>query len=228
MNSTKRIEKIAGILFLTAMAASLLGGGLLESVLNTPDYLTNVSANTTPVKIGMLLEFVNGIAVAGIAIILFPVLKHYNESLSYGYLGIRIMESVFCIFGAIIPLSIIILSKEYLQADISQTPYILTLGTFFISIRAELTELLVPLFFGLEALLFYFLLYRSKLIPRFISVWGFAGSLFILILIFLEAGTIINLIFVLPIILNEIFLGIWLITKGFSSYIIVSGTAEKL
>lgn len=47
MNPIKRTEKITGVLFLTAMVASLLGGGLLESVLHSPGYLVNVSANTT-------------------------------------------------------------------------------------------------------------------------------------------------------------------------------------
>ena len=58
--------------------------------------------------------------------------------------------------------------------------------------------------------------------PRFISIWGLIGTIFIFTLIFLEAGVIINLILVMPIILNEIFLGIWLIVKGFNPSSITS------
>ena len=64
----------------------------------------------------------------------------------------------------------------------------------------------------------YYSLYQSKLLPRFISVWGLIGAALILILnllsAFLEIGNI-ALIFALPMISNEVFLGIWLIVKGF-------------
>ena len=195
------------------MVASLSGGGSLESILDVPDYLISVSANKTQVTIGVSLELVNGIAVIGIAIMLFPILKQHDEGLALGYVGFRIIESILCIVTAIIPLLLITLSKEYSEAP--DAPYIQFLGTILRTLRSDLAEIFIPLFFSLGALLFYSLLYKSKLIPRFISAWGFIGAIFIFTLIFLEAGVIINLILVLPIILNEIFLGIWLISKGF-------------
>jgi hypothetical protein len=202
-----------GILFLIAMVASLSGGGSLESISDVPDYLISVSANKTQVTIGVSLELVNGIAVIGIAIMLFPILKQHDEGLALGYVGFRIIESILCIVTAIIPLLLITLSKEYSEAP--DAPYIQFLGTILRTLRSDLAEIFIPLFFSLGALLFYSLLYKSKLIPRFISAWGFIGAIFIFTLIFLEVGVIINLILVLPIILNEIFLGIWLISKGF-------------
>jgi hypothetical protein len=195
------------------MVASLSGGGSLESILDVPDYLISVSANKTQVTIGVSLELVNGIAVIGIAIMLFPILKQHDEGLALGYVGFRIIESILCIVTAIIPLLLITLSKEYSEAP--DGPYIQSLGTILRTLRSDLAEIFIPLFFSLGALLFYSLLYKSKLIPRFISAWGFIGAIFIFTLIFLEVGVIINLILVLPIILNEIFLGIWLISKGF-------------
>ena len=223
MISFRKNAIIAGILFLTALVSSLLGGGLLESVLKTPDHLTIIPTDTSVMITGVILEFVNGIAVIGIAVILFPVLKQYNESIALGYVGFRIIESIFCIVSAMIPVALIKLSREYKNAG---TSYMYTLSTFIIEARTELAELLIPVFFGLGALLFYYLLYKSKLIPRLISVWGFIGAILILILCFIEGNTIINMIFVLPIILNEIFLGIWLIVKGFDKSRIISGTEQ--
>jgi hypothetical protein len=74
MNSYRKTATIAGILFLIAMIASLLGSGLLESILNVPNNLSYVSANKTQVIIGVSLELVNGIAVMGIAVTLFSIL----------------------------------------------------------------------------------------------------------------------------------------------------------
>ena len=94
------------------------------------------------------------------------------------------------------------------------------LGKLLIGARSVLAEILIPLFFSLGTLLFYNLLYKSKIIPGFISAWGFIGGVLILILIFIKPGMIVNIVFVLPIILNEIFLGIWLIVKGFNPSVI--------
>jgi hypothetical protein len=221
MNSNKKTARIVGALFLTAMVTSLLGGGLLESILTAPDYLVSVSANTTQVLIGMSLELINGIAVVGIAVMLFPILKQHNESIALGYVGFRVIESVFCVASAIIPLSLITLSQEYLKAVASDASYFQTLGTLLIALRADMAGLSIPVFFSLGALLLYYLLYQSKLIPRFISVWGFIGAVLVLTLNLLgtfgiSTGVTLALLFALPIILNEIFLGIWLIVKGFN------------
>jgi len=95
MNSFRTEAIIAGTLFLAAMISSLLGGGILESIIKAPDYLTVISVNTITVFIGTSLEFINGIAVIGIAVTLFPILKQYNESIALGYVGFRIIESIF-------------------------------------------------------------------------------------------------------------------------------------
>ncbi len=226
MNTNRKTAIIVGVLFLTAMVTSILGGGLLESILNAPDYLKNISTNTTPVLIGIFLELINGIAVVGIAVMLFPILKQYNESISLGYVGFRIIESVFCIVSAIIPLLLITLSQEYLKAGASDASYFQILGTLSIATRAHMAGLLIPVFFSLGALLFYYLLYQSRLIPRFISVWGLIGVALVLTLNLLEIGIITGMILALPIILNEIFLGIWLIAKGFNPSAIASGSTK--
>ena len=225
MNKIRRTAALAGSLFLFAMVSSLLGGGLIESVLNVPDYFSEVSSGSTTLLIGISLEFLNGIAVIGIAVSLFPVLKRHSESMAAGYLSFRIIESLFCIAAAAIPLLIISLRGEYIKAGDSDSSNILTLSAFLISVRTLFAALLIPLFFGVGALLFYYLLYRMKLVARYISVWGLIGAVLIIMLIFFEAGMVINMIFVLPIILNEIFLGVWLIAKGFNLSTVLTETA---
>jgi len=220
MNTSRKIAIVVGALFLIAMVASLLGGGLVESIMTAPDYLIAVSENETQVIIGVLLELINGIAVVGIGVLMFPILKPHNENIALGYLGFRIIEAVFCCVIVIAPLSLITLSQEYLEAGVADAAYFQTVGTLSIAERASVSSLLIPIFFSLGALLFYYLLYQSKLLPRFISVWGLIGVALILTLnllsLNLEIGISIGLIFALPMILNEIFLGIWLIVKGFN------------
>lgn len=222
MNTNRKTAIIVGTLFLTAMVASLLGGGLVNSIIAAPDYLRVVSENKTQVIIGVLLEMVNAIAVLGIAVLLFPILKQYNETVALGYLGFRMIESVFCSVIVISPLSLIKLSQEYIKASAVEASYFQALGTLSLAERAGVMDLLVAVFFSLGALLLYVSLVQSKLVPRFISVWGLIGAALILTFNLLstanllEAGIGIGMIFALPIITNEIFLGLWLIVKGFN------------
>ena len=68
MNTYRRTAILVGALFLTAMAASLVGGGLVESAISAPHYLAAVAANGTQLIAGLLLELVNAVAVLGIGI----------------------------------------------------------------------------------------------------------------------------------------------------------------
>jgi hypothetical protein len=221
MKSSKRTASIVGALFLAAMVGSLVGGvAFVEPFLTAADYLLAISENETRVIVGVFLELVNGIAVLGIGVFMFPILRQHDEHTALGYLGLRIVESVFCCVIVISPLSLIRLSQQYVQAGAADASYFQAAGALSIAERASVAGLLIPVFLGLGALLFYRALYQFKLLPRFISVWGFVGAVLILALNVLltfgvEIGTI-GLILALPIISNEIFMGIWLIAKGFN------------
>ncbi len=114
MNTNKMTPKIVGALFLTAMAASLLGGGLVEAALASPQALQALSENASLVIAGTLLELLNAVAVAGIAVLLFPYLRQYSPNLALGYLALRIVEAVFCSVIIIFPLALLALSQEAL------------------------------------------------------------------------------------------------------------------
>jgi len=218
MSSNKKTAGFVGALFLTAMVASLLGGGLVESVISAPNHLAT-SENETLLIVGMLLELVNAISVVGIASLMFPIMKRYNETMAVGYLGFRIVEAVFCSMIVVAPLSLMTLSREHLKAGISDVQF-QAAGILAIAERSSVANLLILIFFCLGAFLLYSLLYQSKLLPRFISVWGLVAVVLVLIInllsLKLEIGMGISMIFALPIILNEIFMGIWLIVKGFN------------
>jgi hypothetical protein len=229
--NTNKTARIVGALFLTAMVGSLVGGVVfVEPLLTAPDYLIAISENETRVIIGVFLELINGIAVLGIGVLMFPILKQHNEHTALGYLGLRIIEAVFCCVIVISPLSLTTLSQEYVKAGTLDASYYQAAGALSIAERASVAGLLIPVFLGLGALLFYRALYQFKLLPKFISIWGFVGAALILVLNVLltfgvEVGSI-GMVLALPIISNEIFLGIWLIAKGFNPSAIASRSAE--
>jgi Domain of unknown function (DUF4386) len=223
--------RIVGTLFLAAMVGSLVGGvAFVEPFLTAPDYLTAVSENETRVIIGVFLELINGIAVLGIGVFMFPILRQRDERIALGYLGLRIVESIFCCVIVISPLSLITLSQAYVQAGAANAAYYQAAGALSIAEREGVAGLLIPVFSGLGSLLFYRALYRFRFLPRFISVWGFVGAALILVLNLLLAFGVqvgsAGMALALPIISNEILLGIWLIAKGFDPSATASGDAE--
>ena len=220
MNANRTTATIVGALFLIAMVTSLVGGIWLESITGEPGYLAEVSSQRTQVLLGVLLELVNCLAVVGIAAALFPLMRVQNEALAAGYLGTRIVEAVVLSVAATSPLLLVTLGEEYLAAGAPDAAYFQTAGTLVMAARGHLASLLTPIFFSLGALLLYVFLYRSRLVPRFIPVWGFIGVVALFTWNMLEAfGMSISagMVFALPMILNEIFLGIWLLAKGFNS-----------
>jgi hypothetical protein len=204
------------------MAASLLGGALVESILSSERYWMVVSENETQVIAGVLLELLNGIAVIGIAVMLYPVLSRRNQNIALGYLGFRVVEAVFCSIIVISPLSLIALSQEYTSAGTALAAAFSSAGALSIAARASVAGLLIPVFFSLGALLFYVLAYQTWLLPRPLAAWGLIGAVLILtntllVTFNVELSMGVQMIFVLPMILNEIFLGIWLMVKGFNT-----------
>lgn len=229
MNTSKNTAKLIGTLFLLAMFASLFGGGLVESTLSSPDVLSALRENQTLAITGALFELVNAMAVIGIGVLMFPVLKQHSEHLARGYLAVRVVEAVFCSLIVISPLSLISLSRDSASAE---TARLQTASALLVAERASVMGLLIPLFFSVGALLLYAALYQARLLPRFISIWGLAAAVFILInnllLTFqVEIGLTISLILVLPIITNEVFLGVWLIVKGFNPILLKANKELK-
>lgn len=173
--------------------------------------------------LGALLELVNGIAGVGIAVSMFPILRKFSESMARCYLYFRLIEAIFCCYIVIAPLSVLKLSQE-LKAGTTSLQYLMASGELAIVQRTLAVDLLIPVFFCIGAALFYHMLYKSRLLPRFISVWGIIAVIMIFAMNLVSYFQAINLdmsilmILALPMILNEIFLGIWLILgKGVRS-----------
>ena len=215
MDQDNKNARIAGISFLISYLGLIVGNLIMFPIIEAPVDLANVEPNAVTLGIGVLLESVNGIAVIGIAVMMYTILKRVNEGVALGYLGFRGVEGFLSILGSTKAASLIELSHAYNQAGPS--PYFDTLAELILADRHWTMEMLT-VFFILSAFIFYFLLYRSEIVPRYISIWGFIAIVLITImnlLIYTGVGIgTIGIIFALPIIANEIFIAIWLIVKG--------------
>lgn len=218
MKTTKNAVRLVGALFLVQMTAAVISHMvLLSPILNSKDFLVPLSQHSGKVVSAMLLDLVCGVAVFGIAVILFPILKKHSEPIALWYLGLRLFEWIMVIISGIFLLTLLSLSKEYVNAPIPERTYLQQLGNYLLEAR-DFTKVLMLLGFCLNVSLFYYLLFKSKLVPRFISVWGLIGVLLIGIEIVanIYGHSVGGIKIMFPMGLNEIFLGIWLMVKGFN------------
>ena len=220
-----------GVLFIIATVLNVLGKSFFQPSLDAPDYLIKISANENQVIIGGLLVLLSAFACAGIAIGLYPVLKKHHEALALGSVGLRVMEGMLYIVGVLGLLSLLTLSQEYGKAGASNASLFQASGTILMAIKTWAGQLGVVAF-TLGALMYYYVFYQSKLVPRWLSGWGFLGAALSLAAALLTIfGQIIpfSTVFILlqlPIGVQEMVLAVWLIVKGFNPSAIASGSAK--
>ena len=216
-HSYRTTASIVGILFLAGIVVYGGRNGLVQSILGAPDYLSTVAVSSLLVTIGALLMLMAAVGDAAHGVLMFPVLKRHNERIAFGYFASRIIDSVLIAGGVILILLQIPLSREYLSAGVAEASSLQALST--LSEQAHLYAYEIGMIaVGFAGLMLCYTFYRAKLVPRFVAVWGLVGYGILLSGSALQVlGFDLRLIHTIPGGLWELFIGVWLIAKGFSS-----------
>jgi hypothetical protein len=206
---------------LTVSFSGFLGGGVAGETV--PNYLANVVANESQVLIGLLVELIWTLAVVGIIVTLFPILRRENETLALGFSSLRIMEAISTMIHGILLLSLLTLSQEFVAARLPQSSHFQTAGSLILAAREWAFLIGSGLIWSLSALILNVLLYQSRLIPRWLSIWGLLGAALSLSTYLLQLFSIeLTALMFLPIALQEMVFAVWLIVKGFNTSEVVS------
>jgi hypothetical protein len=219
MDDKKKTAVIVGILYIIGTVAGVLSVVVTQPVLGAPDVLSKIAADETPVLAGALLVLTMGIALAMVPVMLFPILKKQNEVLALGYVVFRgALEMAAYIAMAVVWMFLILISRE---AAASGASGLQALGAVFLKGNDSIGNILV-IIFSLDALMLYTLLYQSRLVPRWISVWGFIAVLlhfstaFLMMFRLVEHGMSAAVDAINPpIFLQEMVMALWLIAGGF-------------
>ena len=232
MNTNRATAILVGVLYIIGTVSGFLALVVAKPILDAPDYLIKVSAAGNQVTTGALLMLVMGLALAMVPVAMFSILKRQNEALALGYVVFRGgLETVTYIGVAISWLLLLPLSEAYVQAGTPNASSFQPLGMLLLK-AAETSSTTTEIIFPLGALMFCYLLYRSRLIPRWISGWGFIGAI-----TYLAAGLLhlvgatgqmspLTLVLVLPTAPQEMVMAVWMIVKGFNHLAATSGTVQ--
>jgi hypothetical protein len=214
MSDDQRHARIFGVLFILTFITSIAALGLFQPVLDDPvGYITG-GGKDNQIYLGAFLELLLVISNVGTAVVLYPIARRQNEALAMGYVGARIIESVFIAAGIIFVLGVVGLRHDLPGAnDAAFTLAALKDWTFLFG-----PGLIVP--WG-NGLILGYLMYKSGLVPRRMAWFGLIGGPLLLLGSFgtlfdwWDAGSTVPSIAVIPEIIWEAFLGIYCAIWGF-------------
>jgi hypothetical protein len=217
MNYERKLAIYAGTGFLLAIVFGTLGLGLTESFIQDLDF-SIISENEISIKLGAISTMFMALSVMMISLAIYPVLHKKNPSLALGYVGLRFLEGFIFIITAVMLLVLVTLSK-----DITDTGFMNNFGHLVLETRNHLGHVALDMvLFPIAALIMYSIFFYSKLVPRWLSIWGIAASIIYMsaaymVLFGFEPLSPIYMIMNIPLALNEVVLGMFLILKGFNN-----------
>ncbi len=210
----------AGFLYITGTVAGVLSMLVLAPVRDAVDPLAAAAGHSGSVVTGALLILVMGLALAFVPIVLFPVLRRVDEVLALGYVLLRgAVETVCYVLLALGLLLLAPISAAMTAGGDTASPSGVQFGNLLIN--ADATNAVLALVFCLGAGLFYVLLFRSRIVPRWISIWGLIAIAFYLVADLLGmygvlgAGDTPQVLMFMPLAAQEMVLAIWMIARGF-------------
>ena len=210
--------RLAGVLYLIATLAVVASGPFLTSR-DGLDFLTEAADTENQIWVGTILQLGWVFSVMFIPVALYPVLRLYSTTGALGFFSLRFTEGILSLSYVIIQLTMLSLSMAFADSGGDLAAYEAA-GTVLLEARDWAFAMGAGLAFNLSALLLNYLLYRSGLVPRWLSVWGLLGAALWMIVWFPQAygaelGAL-ELAF-LPIALQEMVFAVYLIARGFDS-----------
>ena len=216
MSLNKNLPRYIGAAFLLQALASFTAGSLLPGVLNVSDNIVDtmndLANNALRVRVGIVVELITVIALIILSVLLFIVLKKHNFKIALVALGLRITE-VALLAGSRIE-SFFLLRISQVSIHEGHPTYLQTLGNLTFETQ-EFAYSINMVFFALGGTLFYYLLYQSGYVPRWLAVFGLiAAPLALIGTVFELLGYIVPLIVYIPNLPFELTIGLWLLIKG--------------
>jgi len=224
MNSVKKTSIVLGIAFLLQFITSIINGMVLRPALiitgNIIESMTNIANNVWLMKTYILVDMITALGVVFLGAILFIVLKKKNEIIALVALGFYVIEAALLAVSRMEAFSLLRISQEYIVAG--QPDYLQMLGNLSVESMDFAGSTLHSLVFSIGAILFYYLLYKSRAVPRILSLWGLITVPLVLIgtlsaVFGYEVPFFVYFLYV-PF---EFVIGIWILAKGINKEFLV-------
>lgn len=216
MNANRKTCRIVGLAFLLQFVTSFSSGVFLKSAWFVPEDMSatmlNIAANPGLLRANIFLDMLTALGVTFLGAVLFVTLRKQNETIALTALGFYILEIALLAVSRMEAFSLLRFSQTYAAG---QPADLLLLGQVAYEAMEFVGGTLHMLAFCLGAILFYFLLYQSGVVPRWMSLWGLLTTLPMLV------GTVAQIFgysipfgFYVPYVPFELVIGLWILVKG--------------
>ena len=219
MNSVKKTSIVLGIAFLLEVITNIINGMVLRPALittgNIIESMTNIANNVCLMKTYILVDMIVALEIVFLGAVLFIVLKKINEIIVLVALGFFVISAALLALSRMEAFSLLHISQEYIVAR--QPDYLQMLGNLSVESMDFAGSVLHTLVFSIGAILFYYLFYKSRAVPRILSLWGLITVPLVLIgalskVLGYEVPFFVYL--VLLYVPFEFVIGIWILAKG--------------
>ncbi len=224
MNPDKQTVKLLGAAFLIVFIVSILSDDLFNRAIGSgtiSEILVNVSGNLTLLRLSNLVALaLQSTGIIALAVLLYIVFNKQHKIMALVALGWWVAEAITLAVSRLGTIALIPLSRDFVAAGTPEPSHYQALGEFLLYGVAKTGYDIHGLFFCLGSILWYYLFYKTRYIPRFLSVWGLATVFPILIYGLLTlydrdiASAIPLIVIGVPYILFEALIGPWLMVKG--------------
>jgi hypothetical protein len=237
LGTNRKTAVIVGILFIIGTVSGILAGAFTAPISAGSTYPLNVSASESQWIIGALLILLMGLSLAMVPVLLYPIFRKHNEVLALGYVLFRgVLETVLGTIMVISTLLMLTVSEIYGKTGVADASSLQTMGSM-LTASNDWTEMIAALVFSVGTLMFFALFYQTRLIPRWLSGWGFIGavlyfiaqivSMFSPLHLAPEIGVGIGILLV-PTAIQEMVFAVWMIVKGFNPQTIAAVSAKQI
>ena len=218
---------IAGVLYFLGtvfgILSAVIGGEVLSSLnvgkpLVGVDMLGLVATNSSRITGGAFLILMMGISLVAMTIFLYPIFRKDSEELALGMVLFRgALEGPFYFLSTLGFLNLVALGNEYIATG-ADSAALQSLGNVLYQFQDRLAAV-GPIFFLIGAACLYLSFYRTRLIPRWLSIWGLIAVVFYMassLLKFFHMDTGIGFYLEMVMAPQEMVMAVWLIVKGFN------------
>jgi hypothetical protein len=210
----KRYSRIFGALFIAGFLVYGIGFGLVSSVTAAPDFLSALAANSTVLVVGAFLMLLNTAVDIGKGVLFFPIAERRGKRTALVYLAAITVQVVLLDLGVLFLLMLIPLTELAGGANASWATGLGSLLTQANTLAFQLGQ--GTLAFG--ALFMTWFLFRTRMVPRTLALWGVVGySIHLTGAIAELFGIRVGLVLSIPGGLFEVAFGVWLVAKGFQA-----------
>lgn len=230
MNTNSNTSRILGIAFLLQFITSISSGLFIKPTWfvsgNISATMLKIAENPWLLRANILVDMLTALGVIFLGVVLFVILRKQNEQMALVALAFYILEGALLATSRIATFSLLRISQEFASAGQPENLQI------FANLALESMDFvgftLHMLAFCLGAVLFYYLLYKSGVVPRWLSLWGLITVLPLLLATLLAILDYqVPGILALPYIPFEFVIGLWIVVKGIPEAMPSFASTEK-